>query len=281
MALRKFECWHCHRPFEADERQWVECPYCHSDNVDYACFHLPQGTWKWGVGAAAGVCLAFGLGSIDWRADKEEPEPEPKQVGDTTWHEPPADTVGIKEVKEMGLEIMPTVNVVGTPLFEDGGYTFTVKVRDAPPGGGYDVVVLDHLDHSRVVARSADGHFAKVPASTVDGGVYDFALCATGNSTLLCDPVERAGFISQQTVHQRLSKEQLQELIDRYDDSLGGAGGNPYIAPDCKIEFQGLPDGSANAPTNLWDVADKVDMGIWKVNVEKLEYDKMNRIKVV
>lgn len=281
MTLRKFECWQCHRRFEADDSSWVECPYCHSDNVDYAHFHLPKGLWKWGAGIAACAGLAYGLLSIDWGQFRESPEPqavEEEQVDTARTIVEKTDTV---VEKELGLKVSPTINIDGTPTFEDGSYTFTVSVKNAPAEGSFYVVALDHFDHKKVVARSDDGHFKNLPPSKADGGQYDFAVCSVNGDSLLCDPIPRAGFIPQQAVAQRMSKEKLQQLIDSYDDSLGGAGENSYIAPDCKLEFKGLPADAVGVPTNLWGVADKVDTGIWHVTVTHVDYDDMNRISKV
>lgn len=280
MTLRKFECWQCHRRFEADESSWVECPHCHSDNVDYARFHLPKGIWKWGIGIASVALLAYGLLNVDWKKFRggEAPQAAVVVVEDTTR------MVGEKTdttvVNELGLTVPPTVNIKGKPAFKDGGYSFDVTVKNAPQEGRYYVVALDHYDNSVVVARSNDGHFDQLPPTEAEGGVYDFAVCAA-NDSLLCQPVPRAGFVPQQSVAQRMSKEQLQQLIDSNDDSLYGAGENKFIAPDCEIVFEGLPADAPYVPTKLVEVADKVDVGIWEVTIKHTEYDDMNRISKV
>ena len=278
MTKRKFECWQCHSRFEADDQNWVECPNCHSDNVDYAHFHLPRGWWKWGVGfvtCAAVVCILL---NIDWGAFKKGQQTEPPVFVDpksSSYIHEDSDTIARIEIPDM--KVSPTVNVNGKPEFKDGGYSFTVSVKNAPPQGTFYVVALDHYDHSKVIARSDDGQFTNLVPSEADGQ-YDFAVCAVANDSLLCEPAPRAGFKPQKAVAQRLSKEELQRLVDSYDDSLGG-GKNPHISPDCKLVFSGLP-ADKKAPANLWEVADMVDMG-QHVTITKVEYDDMNRISTV
>ena len=281
MTLRKFECWQCHRRFEADESSWVECPYCHSDNVDYARFHLPKGIWKWGVGVVSVAVLAYGLLNVDCKMFKgsETPQTVIVEVKDTI--QKVIENTDTAVVNELGLTVPPTVNIKGKPVFKDEGYSFDVTVKNAPREGSYYVVALDHYDHSVVVARSNDGHFDQLPPTKAEGGVYDFAVCDASNDSLLCEPVPRAGFIPQQSVAQRMGKEQLQQLIDSNDDSLYGAGENKFIAPDCEIVFEGLPADAPDVPTKLKDVADKVDVGNWEVTVKHAEYDDLNRISKV
>lgn len=281
MMLRKFECWHCHHRFEADESSWVECPHCHSDNVDYARFHLPKGIWKWGVGVVSVAVLAYALLNVDWKMFKgsEAPQAVIAEVEDTA--RKVIEETDTAVVHELRLPVPPTVNVKGNPVFKDGGYSFDVTVKNAPQEGSYYVVALDHFNHSVVVARSKNGHFDQLPPSKADGGQYDFAVCAVSNDSMLCQPVPRAGFIPQQSVARRMNKEQLQQLIDSNDDSLYGAGENKFIAPDCEIAYEGLPADAPDVPTKLKDVADKVDVGNWEATVKHTEYDDLNRISKV
>ena len=79
-----------------------------------------------------------------------------------------------------------------------------------------------------------------------------------------------------------MTKEELQQLIDKRDPSLNGAGENDYLAPDYKLKFSGLPADAVNVPQILADVTDKLDWEVWqKVTVTALGYDDMNRISSI
>lgn len=284
MVKRKFECWQCRHRFDADDESRVACPNCHSDNVDNAHFHLPKGTWKWTVSALVCAAVAWILLSMDWKCSenqmttpKQPVIPEESVVIHDPIEESDSDTVSV----DLGLKKPPTVNVKETPVYHDGSYSFDVIVENPPSAGSYYVVVLVHNDQ-HVVARSNDGHFDQVPPSAAEGGIYDFAVCAVANDSLLCEPMPRTGFLPQKSVAVRMTKEQLQELIDTDDNSLCGQGANDFIAPDCKLSFIGLPADVVNVPVNLEEVAEKKDIWKWSsISITNIEYDSMNRISAV
>ena len=280
MAQRKFECWQCHNRFEADDQGHVECPHCHSDNVEYAHFHLPKGTWKWVVGILICCSFVWLLSLINWSSffDKSDPQADISYESDTIIIEKP-DSCALAELTETELKLSPTVDIKGKPVYEDGGYTFSVNVKNAPPQGTYYVVALDHFDTSKVIARSDDGHFTLLPPSKAEGGQYDFAVCSKENDSLLCDPVPRTGFLPVEVVTERKGKEWLQKLIDTNDDLIYGTGNTKYIAPDYKINIKGT---KTEDQIRLSDVAGNVSDELWKsATITSVDYDDMNRISVI
>lgn len=275
--LRKFECWQCYHRFEADDQNHVECPHCHSDNVDYAHFHFPKGTWKWSGVAIGCLLVGYALYNMNWNTFGGGSTPsigksQPDSLRTDIEEEP--DTTVINEIK---LAVSPTVNLDGKPTFEDGGYAIHVKVKNAPPEGSYYFVVLDHYDHSKIVARSDDGNFTNLPPSKYDGQ-YDFSVCSKQNDSLLCQPVPRTGFLPQQSVNERKSKEWLQQLIDTNSDLIVGSGKTPYLSPDYVVHVNGV---DASSDIRLAEIANNVSFGIWSVTVNSVEYDDMNRISVI
>lgn len=281
MAQRKFECWQCHNRFEADDQGHVECPHCHSDNVEYAHFHLPKGTWKWMTGILICGCTIWLLSLINWSVFfKNTPAPQivEQSKKETTITEK-IDTIITEELKDAGLKPRPDVIIDGKPIYENGGYTFSVNVKNAPPRGTYYVVALDHFDPSKVIARSDDGHFTQLPPSKAEGGSYDFAVCSKQNDSLLCEPIPRTGFLPVEVVTERKSKEWLQKLIDTNDDLLCGSGSTKYIAPDHNVNIKGA---DVVEPMKLSDVAANVGDGLWKsATITTVDYDDMNRISVI
>lgn len=279
MAQRKFECWQCHNRFEADDQGHVECPHCHSDNVEYAHFHFPKRIWKWVAGIIICGCAIWLLSLVKWSTffEKSDPQEDNYLQSDTTIIEKP-DSAALDELTGTELKLSPTVDIKGKPVYENGGYTFSVNVKNAPQQGSYYVVALDHFDHSIVIARSDDGNFKQLTPSKTEGGQYDFAVCSKQNDSLLCEPVPRGGFIVIEVPNERKSKEWLQELIDTESDLIEGVGKTPYIAPDYTIHIKGA---SADPNIRLSDVAGNVSVGTWQVKITSVEYDDMNRISVV
>ena len=281
MAQRRFECLQCHNSFEADEQEHVECPHCHSDNVEYAHFHLPKGIRKCLVGILICGCLVWLFSLINWSSLFENNNPK-----EYNSHKPDTKIVDPLDTFICGgrdtfivEKLRPTVDIEEKPVYEDGGYTFSVNVKNAPPQGTYYVVVLDHFNPSKVIARSDDCNFTQLPPSKAEGGQYEFAVCSKENDSLLCEPVPRTGFLPVEVVTERKGKEWLQKLIDTNDDLLCGSGSTKYIAPDHRINIKGA---DVVEPMKLSDVAANVGDELWKsATITSVDYDDMNRISVI
>lgn len=255
---RKFECKTCKKQFDADDQDSVICPYCLSDNVEPASFHLPS--WVKYIGLAVVIC---GLGFIIlWKTDMQTNE-------ETT-----------ETSEELNFEF-PTIEAAELQ-FNGKTYSIEVAARNLPKSKKYYYVCLNHFGEKKVLQKSKDGHFSDIPYCEEDGACYDFAIMDASADTLLCTPIPVTGFIRQASVSNKMTEQELQALIDNRDSSLNGAGENDYLAPDYTLIIKGLPSDAVNTPTILAEVTEKLDMEVWqKVNVIALEYDEMNRIKTI
>ena len=267
---RIFECQNCHQRFEADDQGEVKCPHCQSDNVEYARFRIPKGIWKYALALAAILLVGW---FFMQRGDKmEEPSIEP------------VDTTAIDTIMEEFVD--PDVKIVEPPKisyssdlkYEDDGYSFTVKVKNAP-ASPYYVAVLEHRGKS-VIAKSEDGtHFTKVPPSKNQEGIYDLAIFDAKKDSLLGDVTPKSGFIPQTKLKNRMTEQQLQALIDNDDMSLYGI--HEAIDPNCKLHFTGLSSETKSIPTTMGEVMEKVGRMWSSVKVTKLEYNDKNRIVAI
>ena len=269
---KKFECLNCHSQFEADDRTMVKCPKCGSDNVEFAHFHLPKSWWKWLLAVVILISVAIVLSNID-RSNDTSMSPESVVVAeliDTA--ETFVEDSDYIDDEAPSFNIIPSISA-GMPTYGDGGYSLSVRVKDAP-GGKYYVALLEH-NGTKEVARSNDGeHFTGIPASTNDG-LFDVAVFLAANDSMICTPLPVGGFESQEVVKDEMTKEHLQQLIEDFNSDLTGA--QDWIVTDYKLHFTGLSADDV-LPVKLSEVQTQLDL-LWKeVIVTKLEYDKNRRI---
>lgn len=264
--IRKFECKNCKNIFEADDAGHVECPKCHSDNVDFSSKNKISKAVK-GLLAVA-ILLAIVGGVVYFLPNSSEKEPindNSEFTGDTILVEPP--TVEVSE-----------------PIYDDKKECYSVDViaKNVPRGMEVSYVRMDHFGNHDVLQTSTDGKFTDIPYCEDDGHCYDFAIMDVKADTLLCAAVPKPGFIRVVVVKEKMSKEELQQLINKHDSSLIGAGENDFLAPDVTLKFKGLPEDAVNIPENLSSVFEKIDFGIWtSVTVDNLKWDDKNRISEI
>lgn len=271
MTLKKFECLSCRHRFEADDSQKVVCPQCGSDNVEYARFRIPGGVWKWAL--LVGAVVAAGAGAY-WLSNREGREDVEEVLSDSV--DIDADTSDTRDT--IPIPVPETITELPTltadPLeYRDGGYTFDVAVRHEPRAEYY-LALLEHRGE-KVVARADGKHFAHVPPSQDDEGLYDLAIFDKASGRKLND-IPVSGF--QPPVEQRMTKQQLQQLIDSDDQSLYGV--HKQIANDCSLQFTGLP-ADADRPARLADVLMKLGISWESVTVTSVGYDQDNRISSI
>ena len=271
--VRKFECKSCKCRFEAEDNNQVICPSCHSDNVEYAHFHVPVKVWKIAGAVLALLLIIYVLVQFDWNTSSNS-ENSLEDGADSLAYQ-----IDSTYIEETGLSLPPVINV-GDLSFENNGYSFEVSIENPPAVKCY-VAVLDAYNAKKVVAKSSNGKFKDVPFSEADGGYYNIALFDASADTLICS-IEKTGFIKQKAVAKKMTVADLQARINQRDPSLMGVGENDNLNPEYKLKFVGLPSDAMNVPTTLGEVFDKLDNEIWSsVKVNSLDYDDMNRISVI
>ncbi|MCF0126498.1 MAG: hypothetical protein HUJ68_12245 [Clostridia bacterium] len=273
--IRKFECWNCNSVFDADDSNYVECPSCHSDNVEFYKWHLPKcAIWSLFI-----ICFSFFAFLIIYNIDESKEE---FQVSSSSIS--PILEIDVEHITE---SITPHLNecvelpkiVSGKLSFINDGYNIKVSLTN-PPTKEYHFQVLEAFG-DKVIATNNNGIFRKLPPSDSEGGSYRIVAKLNKNDSIIAI-ANVSGFIRQVNVTSKMSLEKLKELIDKKDKSLVGIGENEFLSPEYKLILNGLSDNSTNKPTLLAEVFEKLDMGIWEsVSVSQIGYDEMNRINSI
>ena len=280
--VRKFECWDCHKVFEADDKKDVLCPNCKSDNVDYVSRHIPYTKIALGIIAIAIVGYGIDFMLNEWQRFNINRHDDnlPVDTPDTSITVPEEKIVSTF-VNETGLKIPPSISLDGEKKLNDNEtYSFKVIV-DHAPNVSY-VITLTEKTSGAIVAKSEDGSFTDVPPSKAEGGIYLIQIVDKKADTLLSTPQPMDGFFPVKKVDHKLSVADLQRLLDSEDETLLGNGENPYLAPLYTIKYIGLSEDDSH-PANLADVMEKKYM-VWKsfkVEVESLVYDESNHISCI
>lgn len=270
--VRKFECKQCKTKFEADDRNSVTCPHCHSDNVDYAHFRIPTRVWM-GIGCVVLlVGLVWGLSKMDNpQQDIEQEEPVNNNNEE--------DSIRNTYVETTGLSLPPEI-IVESPVFDGENYSIEAKVKNIQIDKLY-FAILDFRNSKKVISKNETGKFKDVPYSEAEGGTYFVAVFDAVADTLICK-IDKPGFIKQKAVSTRMTVAELQKKMHARDNSLLGVGENDYLSPDYTLKFVGLPQNAINKPKILYEVFEKLDNEVWEsATVVSLEYDDMNRISTI
>lgn len=282
--VRKFECWNCHKTFEADDKHDVICPFCKSDNVDYASINIPLKNFLLSIIAIA--IFSFSIYIILNGIQNDNRHQDPTNVDPAINEEDTTDNKSDVEIsneyeEETGLTIPPSISPKGDKILnDDQTYSFKVKVDNAP-NSSYTILLTDKKT-GKVVAKSEDGSFTNIPPSKAEGGIYLIQIVDKKTDSLLCTPQTLDGFFPVKKVDHKLSVADLQRLLDSEDETLLGNGENPYLAPLYTIKYIGLSEDDSH-PANLADVMEKKYM-VWKsfkVEVESLVYDESNHISCI
>jgi len=275
---RNFECWECHKTFDADDKVWVECPHCHSDNVEYWAINYSKY-----IKILGGVIFlgAVGMGiytAADNYKAQEGPSGNDVKVVEIKTIDTSVQDTGLIVLPPMEGQL-PILSLKGAPEFTGTGYNFSVNIEYAPEEG-YKYVILDAFEDN-VIAESKDGKFSNIPYSTAEGGSYRIMVVSEDGTRNLNEPKPIVGFIKQ-VVTTKMSAQELQQLLDFGDDSILGVGENEHIAPNYKIEYSNLPKDVMNIPKTLGELyADKIMTSQWEVKITSVQYDDMNRISVI
>lgn len=271
---RHYECWECHHTFEADDSEQVVCPKCGSDNVEIASKRINKRVWY----AALIIALLIIIGLISYWVYLPT---GPTNLGEEQMEE--SMIVGPDTITETDYKVEqpPILSMEGeTPEFTEEGYKFKMKLQH-PPKGEFKFVLLDAFDDKKVIAESPNGQFEKVPFSEAEGGSYRVVLRSSGGKEL-SSKITVIGFIKQSKVTKKMTVAELQNLLNKGDNSLLGVGENDWLSPEVELSFTGMPSDVINIPTTLAQVIEKLQMEDWKkAEIKKLEYDDMNRIKKI
>lgn len=277
--MQKFKCISCGELFEADETSQVVCPKCHSDNV------TPVVKSKLNNNVALGVILlvAVGCGSLGGRFI-------------TKWWKgtdmPKEELVAESEVIEQEDSIAPiggvesnlplTLEIVNQPLRYDNKsntYQLTVAVGNVKDGTkvSYELWKSDDFSNPKnMVAKSEDGQFTNIQPSNNPVHSYWVVAKVMKDGMVTEKNKEITGFRKVEHIDMKVTKEQLQQMINRQDAAL--QGDNAKFANQVKFTVKG----DDYRPDTFQDVFTQVMLGIWtSVTVTSIGYDANNRVNAV
>lgn len=274
--IRKFECWTCNQIFQADDRDWVECPHCHSDNVEYASYHLPR--WvKWIP------LLLLTLGSVGYgiycAIANYEPKLEMREYGNEAGEvlAQKADSAYL----EAGGTIEPSLSIATIEYNEDGD---TYKCRfqvDYPPSQPWKIVIVSRVDKSKVIAESEDGIFDNLPYAEYKNypelnGFYIVRLLDKLTNEPLIDDKEFPNFEKQIKIKTPWTTSILESKLNGAENLTD----NDYLAEKHKVIVTNKPANDTSPTSTLREVQDLLRMCNITAKVLSVEYDDMKKISV-
>lgn len=305
--IKKFECWNCHKTFQTDDNEWVECPHCHSDNVEYYHFRprqiIPKTILKLISLLVISIAIAIVLYKyIDWKKFLPEPNNTENQ---TESNENPSEQIplcvcgcgcresvcGCKDgeiegegcgcecgvcVCASGVELPPALGDFA-PSFDKESETYTLKVIwVSAPRKQSITYVLTRLFEDVEIQKTSDGEFTNIPPSKDKDAGYGYRLWIKNSSTGedICESREIFGFVPQKKVD-KISANDLQKLILSGEDLTTGA--NMHISPSVTVVCPDDPfvQSLAQAQQALVD-------GLYStIVVSTIEYDDLNCVSKV
>lgn len=267
---RKFECWNCKKTFQADDKGAVECPHCHSDNVDYAAFRVPRQVFMLVVAFVLIIIAVIGVKYILPNNDVKNEE-NTKNEEDTN----SSNSLNNEYVKEFDVLIDPSLSVSEIEYNEDDNtYNCSFKV-DYPPQQPWKIVIKSRFEE-KFIAESNDGKFKHLPYSKEDGSYKVFLVSQSTNESL-CEERIFPDFPLQSRVKQPWTAAELEQALKGKDTIVE----NPHIAPQHTIVIVNKHPKDTDPPATLREVQNlrKMIDGL-QLFVEKVEYDDMNRISL-
>lgn len=264
--LRKFECWNCKKTFQADAKGAVECPHCHSDNVDYATFRVPRQVFMFVAVFVLIIIATIGITYILLNENKNvakvdtgNPNQENRQRADSLY-------------MVDGGEIQPQLSIFDIEYNEDDNTYNCSFMVDYPPQQPWKIVIKSYYDE-KFVAESETGKFEHLPYSHEDGFYRVFLVCQSTNEEL-CEARDFPNFPKQSHIKKPWSVADLERSLNGEETIVD----NPFIAPLHKVVVVNKHSKDTTPTSSLGQVQGLLKMASLKATVEKVEYDDMNRI---
>lgn len=280
--IRKFKCIACGKKFDADDKDTIVCPKCHSDNVKPV-----KPNFLKPIGLAVVLLVSVGAGMFVTKQCKSQDVPDPTPVSccsdcDTCRCNPCRcdSVIPIDPILSGKIEIRQE----NQPVYDKAtkSYSLNVIAKNVPAGAKVKYELCqeyDPMNHiKKVLMTSDDGRFENVPPSKNECCTYYVVVTAFGSDgqVLSSRDHEVEGFEEVKPVSERITKAQLQSMINRRDVAL--QGGNHTISNNVMI----LVKGNGSRPETFQDVYNNLEFGIWRsVSVTGVDYDSDNRVNKV
>lgn len=267
--IRKFECWNCKTHFEAEDKEWVECPHCHSDNVEYSTFHTP----KWVVYAVPTITVLSiaSYFSINYWSHRHEKQ-SVVIMGDTK-----SDTLVMNANQayiDEGNILEPSISI-GEISYNDEKNTYSCRFDVAyPPRNPWKLVVMSYYG-DKEISTSDDGVFSDLPYSK-DDGFYRVKLVDANTGELLCEERDFPDFGKQIHIKKPWTVAELQRELNGKNSLVD----NPYIEGHHEVVVVNKPANDTSLTSSLSQVQDLLHQCGMTAKVLSVEYNDMNQITI-
>lgn len=267
--IRRFECKDCNKTFDADDKGYVKCPHCQSDNVDYFKHHLSRAISWLACGIVVAVLIIV---FIVWASPfpSSTPTVQPNnEVRDSAEQEiaQKSDSIYIID----GSKIAPSLSI-SDKVYNDENDTYSCRiVVSYPPQQSWKVIIKSK--NGKNVAESEDGWFKNLPYSKEDG-FYIVRLVDKKSGAMLCEEREFPDFPKLDIVKHPWSENDLQIMLNS-DESLVN---NPNIANPHTVIVVNKPKGDTSVTKSLRDVQQLIRQCGLTAKVEKVEHDNLKKI---
>ena len=284
--IKKFKCIACGKKFDADDKDSIVCPKCHSDNVTPVKPNFIKP-----IGIVLALILSVGAGMFITKQVKstavKQDESEHTGILDTLLVSE-SDTASIPTHIEIDPTLLKIIEIQNTtPIYDKStkSYSFAVAAKNVPDGASVVYELCENYDSQnnikKVLKTSDDGKFVGIPASKNESSSYFVVANVIDNDgkELTSRNREIGGFDLVVSVAKGLTKEDLQKMINQRDGAL--QGGNPKISNNVVFSVTNLIDGDRE-PESFQDIYNNFTFGGWtSVSVVKVEHDSDNRVSKV
>lgn len=268
--IQKFECWNCKCQFSADDKEWVECPHCHSDNVEYSTFHTPK--WVFYAVPATAILCAASYCAFDYLSHREVKQ-EIQLSGDTETESFVQEAN--QEYLEDGNTIEPSISI-GEIVYNDDDNTYTCRFDVAyPPQKPWNIIIMSYYG-DKEIAKSEDGVFKDLPYSK-DDGFYRVKLVDASTGELLCEERDFPDFGKQINIKKPWTAADLQKAINSKTSLVD----NPYIDSHHEVIVVNKPAGDTSETSSVGQVQDLLQMCGMTAKVISVEHNNLNQVSLV
>lgn len=271
--VRKFKCWACEKTFQSEENGAVKCPYCHSDNVDYAKSRIPRLIFM--IGAILALIIIIVVG-VKYIFPKIGSKTESNAMNNSAI-ESPLDSIK-KEAnaayEEIGGSIAPSLSLSEIEYNDDDDTYNCIFKIDNPPKQSWKIIIKSYYGE-KFIAESENGKFEHLPYSKEDG-FYRVFLVSQSTNENLCEERDFPDFPKQNHIKKPWSDADLERALNGAETIVD----NPFIAPQHEVIIINKPSKDTTPTGSLGDVQKLLKLAELKATVEKVEYDDMNRISL-
>jgi DNA-directed RNA polymerase subunit RPC12/RpoP len=278
--IKKFKCIACGKKFDADDKDAAVCPKCHSDNITPV---KPEYLKHIGFGLVLLVSIGAGmLVTKQCKSDMDHRGGIDLVPGTETSAEVNSEDSLISKY-DIDPELLKAIEIQSNkPVYDKKSKTYSLSVtaKNTPKGAKVKYELCEDYNPKnnikKVLMTSENGKFVGISPSKKDYHTYYVVasvIGSDGQAQIIDREIE--GFDEVKPVVNRITKEQLQGMINHRDPAL--QGGDPRISNSVVFVTKG--NGEADS---FQEVFNNIDFNIWNdVTVVSVDYDSDNRVSKV